>query len=255
MGLKERLRKLRQENNKTLQEVSEDIDLTTGYLSSLERGNKKNPTADVLDKLSNYYNVSMDYLMGKTDQKIPYDYKWYQNENSKELKQMMNLQTSEMILLHEKQLINFIHEEFGKNIPTISKVKKKLKHSNLFNEENYSNNELKKLINYTYDLNDTNIKDKNYIYHKATDNSMKGSKIFKGDKVKINKHGIVEDGDIAAVYVFEKGKIYIRTLRKILVENKEKYILQPQNENYDIMLLEKKDLDIIGKIIEIRRLL
>ena len=33
--------------------------------------NGKQPTAEILNKIADYFNVSVDYLLGRTDKKIP----------------------------------------------------------------------------------------------------------------------------------------------------------------------------------------
>lgn len=67
---------------KRIRDLREDMDLNqttvakmlcmsqTGY-SKYETGENDVPTA-VLIKLANFYNVSVDYLLGRTDVKMPY---------------------------------------------------------------------------------------------------------------------------------------------------------------------------------------
>jgi len=57
-----RLTEIRKKNNKTQQEVVDNIEgLTTQMLSSYENGKQK-PGIENMIKLSNYFNVSLDYL-------------------------------------------------------------------------------------------------------------------------------------------------------------------------------------------------
>ena len=66
-----RLRDLRQDSDLTQKEVGTIVGLSqTGY-SQYELGNNDIPT-HVLITLSEYYNVSVDYILGLTDEKKPY---------------------------------------------------------------------------------------------------------------------------------------------------------------------------------------
>lgn len=62
----ERLRELRKEKRKTLRQVNDDTGIDYSNLAQIERG-VHGCNADTLNILANYYNVSMDYLLGKTD--------------------------------------------------------------------------------------------------------------------------------------------------------------------------------------------
>lgn len=60
-----RLKQLRLNKGKSLQEVADDIGVSKGHLWDLESGNSSNPSADLLDKLSRYYNTSIATLAGE----------------------------------------------------------------------------------------------------------------------------------------------------------------------------------------------
>ena len=66
MTIGERLKQLRIENRKTLRQVSDDTTISNSNLSEIEN-NVHGCNADTLNILANYYNVSMDYILGKTD--------------------------------------------------------------------------------------------------------------------------------------------------------------------------------------------
>lgn len=66
-----RIRDLREDNDLTQKQVAEILNMSqTGY-SQYEIGKNDIPTR-VLVILSNYYNTSIDYLLGITDEKKPY---------------------------------------------------------------------------------------------------------------------------------------------------------------------------------------
>jgi transcriptional regulator with XRE-family HTH domain len=63
-----RLRELRDEKDLTQTEIAKMLGMSqTGY-SKYETGENDIPT-DVLIKLANFYNTSIDYLLGLTDNK------------------------------------------------------------------------------------------------------------------------------------------------------------------------------------------
>lgn len=61
-----RLRELRKERGLTLDWVSVETNINSIYLSRYERG-KVNPSISTLITLADYYNVSIDYLVGRSD--------------------------------------------------------------------------------------------------------------------------------------------------------------------------------------------
>lgn len=66
-----RLRKLREEKRplRSMAVTSELIGLPPGMIRKYERGERK-PKADKLAAIADYFGVSMDYLWGRTDEKI-----------------------------------------------------------------------------------------------------------------------------------------------------------------------------------------
>ena len=66
-----RIRELRQDNDLTQKQVGEILNMSqTGY-NQYEIGKNDIPTK-ILIKLAEYYNTSVDYLLGITDERNPY---------------------------------------------------------------------------------------------------------------------------------------------------------------------------------------
>lgn len=61
-----RLKQLRKDNNLTLQELGTNLNVTKQTTSRWETGDRL-PTIELLVSISNYYQVSIDYLLGVTD--------------------------------------------------------------------------------------------------------------------------------------------------------------------------------------------
>ena len=70
MEFKDRLIKLRKELNLTQEELAKKIGYTRTAVSAWEIGRNEPSNADTI-KLAEYFNVSTDYLLGKTDIKNP----------------------------------------------------------------------------------------------------------------------------------------------------------------------------------------
>ncbi|MEI2466629.1 helix-turn-helix domain-containing protein [Niallia taxi] len=65
-----RLRTLRKESKLTMKEFGEKFSLAESTISGYENGNRK-PDMDILSRFADFFNVSTDYLLGRTDEIIP----------------------------------------------------------------------------------------------------------------------------------------------------------------------------------------
>ena len=61
-----RLKDLREDNDLTQKTISEYLHIKQNTYSQYENGQRQIPL-DILIKLADYYNVSLDYLVGRTD--------------------------------------------------------------------------------------------------------------------------------------------------------------------------------------------
>lgn len=66
-----RLRELRKSKNLTMKELGGKMSLAESTISGYEIGNRK-PDMEILQKLADFFEVSVDYLLGRTD-KPTYD--------------------------------------------------------------------------------------------------------------------------------------------------------------------------------------
>lgn len=64
----ERLKQLRNEKGLTLDELKDYLNTTKATLSRYEN-NKRDPKIDFATKVASYFNVSLDYVLGVTDEK------------------------------------------------------------------------------------------------------------------------------------------------------------------------------------------
>jgi Predicted transcriptional regulators len=66
MLLKDRLRELRTERNLLQKDIAKFLNLTTSAYGYYEQG-KRVPDSDTVKFLADYFNVSLDYLLGNSD--------------------------------------------------------------------------------------------------------------------------------------------------------------------------------------------
>ena len=67
----ERIRNLREDKDLNQEDLADFLSCTQACYSNYENGKRDIPT-EVLNKLADFYNVSVDYLLGRTSVKEPY---------------------------------------------------------------------------------------------------------------------------------------------------------------------------------------
>lgn len=67
----ERIRNLREDNDYKQDEIAKLLNCTQACYSNYENGRREVPS-EVLGMLADFYDVSVDYLMGRTNEKQPY---------------------------------------------------------------------------------------------------------------------------------------------------------------------------------------
>ena len=67
----QRIRNLREDRDLTQQDLADHLNCTQACYSHYESG-KRDVPAEVLSRLADFYGVSVDYLLGRTNQKAPY---------------------------------------------------------------------------------------------------------------------------------------------------------------------------------------
>lgn len=67
----QRLKDLREDHDLTQEKLGQAIDVPQRTYSYYENGKRMIPP-EVLSRLADFYHTSVDYLLGRTDQKDPY---------------------------------------------------------------------------------------------------------------------------------------------------------------------------------------
>ena len=70
MLFNERLAELRNKYGLSKKDVAQGLSVEQSTYGKYELG-KRQPSLEMLEKISNYFNVSTDYLLGKTDEPVP----------------------------------------------------------------------------------------------------------------------------------------------------------------------------------------
>lgn len=65
----ERIKDLSAKRGKNVKQVAEELNFGENYFYSLNSG--KSPTAEKLEKIADYFNVSVDYLLERTNNPLP----------------------------------------------------------------------------------------------------------------------------------------------------------------------------------------
>lgn len=69
MKIGDRIKKLREENGLMQQDVCNTLNIEQSTLANYEN-NRRVPKTDILIKIANYYGVSLDFLVGMTDNRF-----------------------------------------------------------------------------------------------------------------------------------------------------------------------------------------
>ncbi|ENZ5733847.1 helix-turn-helix domain-containing protein, partial [Enterococcus faecium] len=69
MTVFERIKFLAKKHSKTMKQVTIDLGYSENYFYSLKSG--KQPSAEKLTEIANYFDVSVDYLLGREEKETP----------------------------------------------------------------------------------------------------------------------------------------------------------------------------------------
>lgn len=85
--LAERLLKLRKDNKKTQQQVADYLKITRPAYTAYERGTR-HPDYETLEKIADFFSVTTDYLLGRTDKADSYHYENKQQDSLTEIHEL-----------------------------------------------------------------------------------------------------------------------------------------------------------------------
>lgn len=63
--MKTKLKELRKLNNLSMDKLGKEINMSSGEISDIENGEKKDPRISTLIRIADYFNISLDELIGR----------------------------------------------------------------------------------------------------------------------------------------------------------------------------------------------
>lgn len=207
-----RLRELRQSRGLSMQKLSEYIGMSKSSINMYER-DEREPGLETLEAIADFFNVDIDYLLGKTNIPNRILNSYEDKENSIKFDNILPIKTYKIPLLGEIAC--------GKPI--------------FANEDRESYVEVGTNIRADFCL-------------KAKGDSMINARIYDGDIVFIREQPMVDNGEIAAVIIDDEA-----TLKRVYYEkDKSKLVLSPENTKYSPLVYvgsELEDVRILGKAV------
>lgn len=220
MSLGSIIRKLRKENGINRQQLADSLGITYHALAKYETDDRE-PDYNTLKKFADYFNVTLDYLLGLTNDPTPYSNAVPQGTGKSKQPGHYDLEGSKNLPLVEV-----------KKIPIYSLTPKN--REEFFAPDN--------IIGWEPVPADTLA---NFAV-KIDDDSMSGSRINKGDRAIIREQTTFADGQ-AVLAVIPDGTFTIRKAKR----TNDGVILYPENNNYQPEHFTEDELQIIGIVVKV----
>ena len=212
------LKTLRNSRNISATKLSEDLNIHRGSLSNWETG-RRTPDSEMLLKIANYFNVSVDYLLGNdTDDTDLFNLKG-------DVRFLKKVKDNEMV-----------------KIPVLGAIRAGLP---LYADEN--------IIDYEYVHQEELLMGEETFFLEVKGDSMINARIYEGDRVRIRKQNHLDNnGDIMAVRVngdeATLKRVYLQENGIALISENPKYapMFYPASE------IESGYVEIIGRAMEVK---
>ena len=212
------LKTLRNSRNISATKLSEDLNIHRGSLSNWETG-RRTPDSEMLLKIANYFNVSVDYLLGNdTDDTDLFNLKG-------DVRFLKKVKDNEMV-----------------KIPVLGAIRAGLP---LYADEN--------IIDYEYVHQEELVMGEETFFLEVKGDSMINARIYDGDRVRIRKQNHLDNnGDIMAVRVngdeATLKRVYLQENGIALISENPKYapMFYPASE------IESGYVEIIGRAMEVK---
>ena len=212
------LKTLRNSRNISATKLSEDLNIHRGSLSNWETG-RRTPDSEMLLKIANSFNVSVDYLLGNdTDDTDLFNLKG-------DVRFLKKVKDNEMV-----------------KIPVLGAIRAGLP---LYADEN--------IIDYEYVHQEELMMGEETFFLEVKGDSMINARIYEGDRVRIRKQNHLDNnGDIMAVRVngdeATLKRVYLQENGIALISENPKYapMFYPASE------IESGYVEIIGRAMEVK---
>lgn len=215
-----RLADLRSKKGLSQYQVAQQLGFSRGQYANYEQG-KREPDYAILKKLADYFNVPLDYLLGRTDDPTPYNITVPQGTEKLKESDHYGLKGMNKFPLGEV-----------KQIPLFDL--KSEKGDELFAPDN--------IIGFVSVPADTMAQ----MAIRVTDDSMSGSRINKGDIVVIREQDTFIDRQTALVLIPD-GSLTLRILKR----TNDGIILSPDNRDYETEFFSEEEITIFGIVVQV----
>lgn len=257
----EKIKQLRQDKKITQEDLGKAIGVTTSMVGMYET-NARKPSLEVLDKIANYFDISTDFLLSRTDN--PQQEKIKEYTCNSFLRSLGNLSKNSASILDELNSMTVSEQiESGYDVNTFKENKEKLDdmlssiQSQILTpvpvlgviragepiraEQN--------IIGFEY-LPDNFVKGGEYFGLRVTGDSMTGARINDGDVVIVREQPDVENGEIAVVLVDGENA----TIKKFY-KTDTMVTLMPDsaNKSYQPRFIDitKDPVKVLGKVVKV----
>lgn len=218
-----RLRELRKAKGLTQQQLAMYVGISKSSINMYERGERE-PGLEMLETIADFFNVDLDYLLGKSD--VPNKYEEILNRQ----KGISGFNSIQDINL---SLCDNIFEVKTHKIPLLGEI--------ACGQPIYADEDRESYVEVGTDI-------KADFCLKAKGDSMINARILDGDIVFIREQPMVDNGEIAAVIIGDEA-----TLKRVYYyRQEEKLILQAENPAYAPIVYvgsELEEVRILGKAI------
>lgn len=203
----QRLKELRESKGLLQENLADILEIPRSSIGQYESGESDRiPRKDRLEKIADYFNVSVDYLLGRTNEKSNAKLQLKRNMLEKS-----NNKLNGIIAKHKTRS----HDTGIRVLPIYGSVKAGY---GSFGEQNIEGYEM---------VSSESVSDGGeYFFLTVHGDSMIEEGIFEGCKVLVRKQGHVEDGKIGVVLVNGEEA----TLKRVYYDN-DKVILRASNKN------------------------
>ena len=216
----DRFKQLRTERHLSQQNLADQLGFSKSSVNMYERGERE-PGLESMETIADYFNVDLDYLMGRSD--IPNRNDWLKSINKSVVVEpsQPQMKFDNIIPISTKSFPLLGDIACGKPI--------------MANEEKELYVEVGANISADFCL-------------RAKGDSMIGARIYDGDIVFIKKQEMVDNGEIAAVIIEDEA-----TLKRVnYYPEKNLLILKAENPDYEDLIYTGEQLDhiiILGKAV------
>ncbi|WP_408954766.1 helix-turn-helix domain-containing protein [Natroniella sp. ANB-PHB2] len=132
MNIGSRLKELRKDKKITQEQLANKLGITRGSVGLYEQG-KRSPDNEMLSKIADFFDVSVDYLLGRTEQRQPID---QTNEAEEKIKDAIS-DNPELLEFFDEMTQRDDLQMFFKQCRELSPstIKRLIKISKIFEEE------------------------------------------------------------------------------------------------------------------------